>query len=149
MKSRRIATLAMTLLCATGAVASAAPASAAAPTADRSMSAQAFGWCDGRNPNGHTDAKTVRTNGAGAALVELRFSPSARCAWGRVTGGVGSEIWTDRSFNGGATWQGMLGYAKVNSGTTNFSLEYDDAGVVMRACGTIWAGAPIQCTAWY
>ncbi|MFE7757727.1 hypothetical protein [Streptomyces sp. NPDC057429] len=49
------------------------------------------------------------------ASVELRYSPSAQCGWGRVFGNPGTTVWVDRSSDGGSTWQGKLGEVAITT----------------------------------
>ncbi|MER7900720.1 DUF2690 domain-containing protein [Streptomyces sp. NPDC096046] len=43
--------------------------------------------CDGKNPSTYcqSDARTVQSVKLGQALLELRYSPSCRAAWGRIS----------------------------------------------------------------
>src|SRR3712207_3084948 len=67
---------------------------------------EATSWFGGNGPNLYT--------------VKLRYSSSARCAWGWI--GVSDEgspgyaeahVWVDRSRDGGRTWEGPLGYRQL------------------------------------
>jgi hypothetical protein len=104
--------------------------------------------CDNQDPSGNTDGETVRSTTAGSASIDLRYSPSAQCAWGRVFGNIGTAVWVDRSTDGGRTWQGRLGQTTITSGTDAHTTEWDDHGVVVRACADDNNGH-IHCTDWY
>ncbi|MEY9926289.1 hypothetical protein ABH926_000911 [Catenulispora sp. GP43] len=122
-------------------------ASPAAPSIATAAPARADS-CDNGDPSGNTDAVTVRTATAGSATVELRYSPGIQCAWGRVFGKAGTSVWVDRSTDGGSTWQGRLGLATITSGTDAHTTEFDDHGVLVRACADAGNG-DIHCTGWY
>lgn len=140
----RAGALAVISCAALATLTSPAPAFAAATAAVPAR----FASCDNQDPGGNTDAQTVRTATAGSASVELRYSPSVQCAWGRVFGKLGTSVWVDRSTDGGATWQGKLGEATITSGTDAHTPEFDDHGVLVRACADDHNGN-IHCTGWY
>ena len=129
-------------------------AQASAPAAQaQAVAARTFGWCDGKDPaafnSGHIN--TARAKTQFGRLIELRFDTTNRCAWGKISNGsVGDQIWVDRSFDHGRTWQPQLGFTTIQSGRDTHTREYDDAGVVMRACGKAGNRAQIACTdPWY
>ncbi|WP_424640586.1 DUF2690 domain-containing protein [Embleya sp. AB8] len=81
--------------------------------------------------------------------IELRYSTSSRCAWGRITNAVpGDRVWVDHSSDGGRTWNGPLGMTYVQNGSDTHTPAYNDAGYVMRACGAK-ADDYFACTGWY
>ncbi|MFE1292752.1 hypothetical protein [Streptomyces sp. NPDC058751] len=46
--------------------------------------------------------------------LELHVSDADDMAWASIDGGVtGDSVWLDRSWDGGATWEGLLGKASV------------------------------------
>jgi hypothetical protein len=83
--------------------------------------------------------------------IELRYHTNERCAWGRISNGSpGDEIWVDRSFDNGHTWQSKLGAAKINRGyTQKYTVMFDDQNVKMRACGKAGNRRAVACTRWY
>lgn len=88
---------------------------------------------------------------SGGAKVELRYATDgSRCVWGLVSQtGYGSDVWIDRSFDRGRTWQPQLGRRVVAVGNSStYTGLFNDAGVVSRACGSR-PGNPVVCTAWY
>lgn len=104
---------------------------------------------DGTEPNS-TGAWTAKSTTVWGRTVELRYNGTTACAWGRIIGGtVGDEIWVDRSSDGGETWEPMLGYTTVTSGADAYTTQWNDNGLVMRACGTNGKGGTIACTGWY
>ncbi|MFI5698316.1 glycoside hydrolase family 76 protein [Kribbella sp. NPDC051586] len=85
--------------------------------------------------------------------VVLHVSDKDAMAWGSIDGGTTNDaVWLDRSWDGGATWDGLLGKAWIPSGWTGTrTLMYnlaDPAGHrrgLIRACGD---AAGVDCTAW-
>ncbi|MCX4783154.1 DUF2690 domain-containing protein [Streptomyces sp. NBC_01264] len=96
------------------------------------------------------DAVTKKTNMVDSIHIELRYSPSTRCAWGRIyTADPGDQVWVDRSSNGGSTWTGPMGVTTVQSGADTHTPAYNDAGYVMRACAKNDSTGTVRCTGWY
>ncbi|MDD9381362.1 DUF2690 domain-containing protein [Streptomyces sp. ZAF1911] len=82
--------------------------------------------------------------------IELRYSTSSRCAWGRITtADPGDQVWVDRSSDGGRTWAGPWGVTTVQSGTDTHTPAYNDAGYKMRACAKNDSTGHVHCTGWY
>ncbi len=85
--------------------------------------------------------------------VVLHVSDKDSMAWGSIDNGVTNDaVWLDRSWDGGATWEGLLGKASIPSGWTGTrTLMYNlaDPGAhrrgMIRACGD---AAGVDCTAW-
>lgn len=102
--------------------------------------------CDGREPNGTTcaqDARTVKSATRAGRLVELRYSPSCRAAWGRISGaavGDGVDV-----ANSNADSQ----YARVNSGSDAQTRMVNDAGLVSTSCGYQGGTTVLACTGSY
>ncbi|MFJ8631918.1 NlpC/P60 family protein [Streptomyces sp. NPDC093568] len=104
---------------------------------------------DGTEPNS-AGAWTAKSTTVFGRTVELRYSSITQCAWGRIIGGApGDEIWVDRSADGGETWSPMLGYTTITTGNDAHTTQWNDAGLVMRACGTNGRGGSIACTDWF
>jgi hypothetical protein len=86
------------------------------------------------------------------AKLELRYSKERRCAWGLISNVNGfSNIWLDRSSNGGRTWE-QLGRRSVHAyNYDTYTGVYDDAGKLIRACtDTAPNGvSTVVCTPWY
>ena len=146
-----LAAVSCAVLAAFAGPASAAVSTMTSPTPSTATAVAAparYNSCDNQDPSGNTDGETVRTATAGSASVELRYSPSAQCGWGRVFGNPGTSVWVDRSTDGGSTWQGKLGQATITSGTDAHTSEFDDHGVLVRACADDGNGH-IRCTGWY
>jgi predicted alpha-1,6-mannanase (GH76 family) len=85
--------------------------------------------------------------------VRLHASDPDGMAWGSIDGGVaGDSVWLDRSLDGGATWEGLLGKAFIPStwtGTRTLMYNLTDPvnhrrGLV-RACGDAQG---VACTGW-
>lgn len=88
----------------------------------------------------------------GRKLV-LHVSDADGMAWGSIDNGTtGDAVWLDRSWDGGSTWDGLLGKASIPSTLTgtrtlmyNISDPRDHRRGLLRACGD--AGA-VTCTDW-
>ncbi|OLF11994.1 glycosyl hydrolase [Actinophytocola xinjiangensis] len=88
----------------------------------------------------------------GRRLV-LHVSDVDGMAWGSIDEGTtGDAVWLDRSWDGGATWEGLLGKAAIPpswTGTRTLMYNVSDPGGhrrgVIRACGD---AAGVTCTDW-
>ncbi|MCX4546068.1 DUF2690 domain-containing protein [Streptomyces sp. NBC_01565] len=97
-----------------------------------------------------SNAVTKRTASVDSIQIELRYSTSSRCAWGRIySADPGDKVWVDRSSNGGGSWEGPMGMTTVNSGSDTHTPAYNDAGFVMRACAWNDTTTTTRCTGWY
>ncbi|SEE80150.1 Glycosyl hydrolase family 76 [Streptomyces sp. 3213] len=85
--------------------------------------------------------------------VQLHVSDADDMAWASIdNGSTGDAVWLDRSWDGGATWDGLLGKASIPStwtGTRTLMYNITDPrnhkrGLV-RACGD---AAGVGCTNW-
>ncbi|MDX3760840.1 glycoside hydrolase family 76 protein [Streptomyces sp. AK02-04a] len=85
--------------------------------------------------------------------LELHVSDADDMAWAGIDNGVtGDSVWLDRSWDGGATWEGLLGKASIPgtwTGTRTLMYNITDPrnhrrGLV-RACGD---AAGVGCTNW-
>lgn len=104
---------------------------------------------DGTTPDS-AGAWTAKSTTLFGRTIELRYNSTTACAWGRIIGGtIGDEIWVDRSGDGGDNWDPMLGYTTVTSGGDAHTTQWNDNGLVMRACGTNGRGGSIACTNWF
>ncbi|WP_198153994.1 NlpC/P60 family protein [Catenuloplanes japonicus] len=107
------------------------------------------GCVDGSVPDG-AGARSPRTATVLGRTIELRYSDATECAWGRITNGtIGDQVWTDRSTDNGATWTAKLGLTAITSGTDAFTTQWNDSGVVMRACGRPAGRTDEVCTSWF
>ncbi|MFJ9575142.1 DUF2690 domain-containing protein [Streptomyces sp. NPDC101191] len=97
-----------------------------------------------------SNATSPRTASVDGIFIELRYSTSSRCAWGRIThADPGDKVWVDRSSNGGSSWEGPLGMTTVQTGSDTHTPAYNDAGYKMRACAWNDTTTNIRCTGWY
>ena len=86
-------------------------------------------------------------------VVRLHISDSDAMGWASIDEGiVGDSVWIDRSWDGGVTWDGLLGKASIpNPWTGTRTLMYNLADPVrhrrgmLRACGD---ANGVQCTDW-
>jgi predicted alpha-1,6-mannanase (GH76 family) len=113
-----------------------------------------FLHCDTLDPSraGQETFPVPEKNLNGRRLV-LHVSDADGMAWGSVDGGTaGDAVWLDRSWDGGRTWDGLLGKASIpGTWTGTRTLMYNvsdprnhDRGLV-RACGD---AAGVACTDW-
>ncbi|MDH6218101.1 glycoside hydrolase family 76 protein [Streptomyces pseudovenezuelae] len=85
--------------------------------------------------------------------VELHVSDADDMAWASIDNAVtGDSVWLDRSWDGGATWEGLLGKASVPSSWTgtrtlmyNVTDPRNHRRGLIRACGD---AAGVGCTNW-
>ncbi|MFG3343692.1 DUF2690 domain-containing protein [Streptomyces sp. NPDC048018] len=97
-----------------------------------------------------SNATSPKTASVDGIFIELRYSTSSRCAWGRIThADPGDKVWVDRSSNGGSSWEGPLGMTTVQTGSDTHTPAYNDAGYTMRACAWNDTTGNIRCTGWY
>ncbi|WP_322899521.1 glycoside hydrolase family 76 protein [Actinacidiphila rubida] len=127
------------------------PAAGAAPQASATVCALA---CDTLDPSKAAQetfpVPNVVVNGR---VVELHVDDVTGMAWASIDDGLlNDSVWLDRSWDGGATWDGLLGKAWIPStwtGTRTLMYNlYDPSNhrrAVLRACGD---GAGVSCTQW-
>lgn len=132
-------------------VAVAAPAPPAAPRAATTVCAV---HCDTLDPSQAAQetfpVANVNLNGR---LLELHVDDADGMAWASIDNGqTGDSVWLDRSWDGGTTWDGLLGKASIPStwtGTRTLMYNlYDPVGHrrgLLRACGDAQA---VTCTQW-
>jgi hypothetical protein len=125
-----------------------APQAAAAATTVCSV------FCDTRDPSlSRQDTFPVADRVQNNRRISLHLSDADAMAWASIDNGTaGDSVWLDRTFDGGATWDGLLGKASVPSGWTGTrTLMYNLADPshhrrgMLRACGD---AAGVQCTDW-
>lgn len=86
--------------------------------------------------------------------VALRSVPGLRCVWALVTGDWDTQVYIDRSSDGGLTWAGgsRLGNRSVRLGQeTTYTGVFDDSfPYVARACAVSPdANESYYCTGWF
>lgn len=126
-----------------------------APSATAEVNAVVcFLSCDTLDPSraGQEIFPVPERNLNGRRLV-LHVSDVDGMAWGSIDNGVtGDTVWLDRSWDGGRTWEGLLGKASIPStwtGTRTLMYNISDPGAhrrgLIRACGDANA---VGCTEW-
>ncbi|GAA4260606.1 glycoside hydrolase family 76 protein [Dactylosporangium darangshiense] len=140
-------TLAVLLLLVAGLAVAANPAHAANPP----VCSQ---YCDTRDPSlARQETFPVGTLLINNRRIVLHLSDADGMAWGSIDAGTeGESVWLDRSFDGGATWEGLLGKAWIPgtwTGTRTLMYNLSDPSHhrrgMVRACGDAHA---VACTAW-
>ena len=128
-------------------VAAGQPGASAAPPTVRPHAATTVCavYCDTRDPSlaKSGDVPGRRTRPTTAGVIELHVSDTDGMAWASIDSGQADDsVWLDRSWDGGATWDGLLGKASIPStwtGTRTLMYNlYDPANhrrAVLRACG--------------
>ncbi|MET9373832.1 NlpC/P60 family protein [Streptomyces sp. NPDC002992] len=121
---------------------------AGVPDCGSNSGSTTVGCTDGSAPDS-AGARSPRTATVWGRSIELRYSDTTECAWGRIgNGSVGDEVWVDRSVDGGKSWD-KLGYTRITSGRDVFTPQFNDHAVVMRACGKAGDRVEIACTGWF
>lgn len=110
--------------------------------------------CDTLDPSqARQESFPVPNKDLNGRRLELHVSDADDMAWASIDNGVtGDSVWLDRSWDGGATWEGLLGKASVPgtwTGTRTLMYNITDPrnhrrGLV-RACGD---AAGVGCTNW-
>lgn len=127
----------------------ASPAAAAAPVCVLA--------CDTLDPSrARQESFPVPDRKLGGRSLRLHVSDADDMAWAGIDDGVrGDSVWLDRSWDGGATWEGLLGRASIpgaSTGTRTLMYNLTDPrnhrrGLV-RACGDVGAAGGVGCTDW-
>jgi hypothetical protein len=140
-------TLAAVLLVTIGMVAAPSPAAAANPPV-------CAVYCDTRDPSlARQETFPAGTQVLNGRRLVLHVDDADGMAWGSIDAGVqGDAVWLDRSFDGGSTWEGLLGKASIpGTWTGTRTLMYNIADPahhrrgVIRACGDAQG---IACSPW-
>ncbi|WP_327001584.1 glycoside hydrolase family 76 protein [Dactylosporangium sp. NBC_01737] len=111
-------------------------------------------YCDTRDPSlARQETFPVPAVTVNGRRLVLHVSDVDGMAWGSIDAGVlGDAVWLDRSFDGGTSWEGLLGKASIPgtwTGTRTLMYNVGDPSHhrrgVIRACGD---ARGIACTAW-
>lgn len=126
-----------------------------APAAATAATTVCAVYCDTRDPSLATsETFPVPDKTDNGRLVRLHVSDSDGMGWASVDQGQpGDQIWLDRSWDGGTTWDGLLGEASIPStwtGTRTLMYNlYDPSNHrrgLLRACANVGV---TTCTNWY
>ena len=111
-------------------------------------------YCDTRDPSlARQEIFPVPRKLQNNRRIVLHVSDVDGMAWGSIDDGTtGNSVWLDRSWDGGATWEGLLGKASIpGTWTGTRTLMYNISDVphhrrgVIRACGD---ANGVSCTDW-
>lgn len=125
-----------------------------APTAHAASTTVCSVYCDTRDPSlAKSETFPVPNVDLNGRLLELHVDDVSGMAWASIDDGqTGDSVWIDRTWDGGNTWDGLLGEASIPSTWTgtrtlmyNQSDPVDHRRGMVRACGD--AGA-VTCTQW-
>jgi hypothetical protein len=148
MANRYVRSIALPVL-AFAATLVAAPAATAETGGQQSVAAGCYAQtCEGKWPDAlgcDVDATTPvppKTSPEGI-IVELRYSPTCRAAWGRIRNGIVGDRVRVHSSDGS-------NYAReITSGRTTFTLMVNDAGLLAWACVRAEITGTLTCTGKY
>ncbi|MFI5916201.1 glycoside hydrolase family 76 protein [Dactylosporangium sp. NPDC051541] len=128
---------------------------AVAPTATaQAATAVCAQYCDTRDPSqARQETFPLPTLLINNRRIVLHLSDLDGLAWGSIDAGTQDEsVWLDRTFDGGATWDGLLGKAAIPAGWTGTrTLMYNLADPSHHRRGMIRVCADahgVACTAW-
>ena len=111
-------------------------------------------YCDTRDPSlAQQETFPTANMYENGRVVELHASDPDGMAWASIDNGVlNDSVWIDRSWDGGHTWDGLLGQAWIpGTWTGTRTLMYnmydpsDHRRAVVRACGD---ARGVVCTSW-
>lgn len=113
-------------------------------------------FCDTRDPSlAREELFPVGERSVFGRRLVLHVSNVDGMVWGSIDNGTANDsVWLDRSWDGGATWDGLLGRAWIPGGWTgtrtlmyNISDPTNHRRGIIRACGDAF-GSGIGCTDW-
>lgn len=115
--------------------------------------------CDGRDPDLAAGDRVAATSTIAGREIALHFSDADNMAWASIGGAEpGDELWLDRSFDGGRTWElggSELGLTTVADGelsarTAMFNVDDPKARAIgaVRACTGDGGDPDDGCTPW-
>lgn len=112
---------------------------------------------DRADPAGARGDRIAATSTVWGRRIALHLSDADDGAWASIDdGSPNDEAWLDRSFDGGATWEGRLGKTRIPKGRRGWrTMMYriDDlarrAVGAVRACGKAGDRVEIACTPWF
>jgi rhamnogalacturonyl hydrolase YesR len=126
----------------------------ALPTPSRAATAVCALACDTLDPSqAKQETFPVPDRNINGRVLRLHVSDADDMAWASIdNGSTGDAVWLDRSWDRGATWDGLLGKASIPSTWTGTrTLMYNITDPVghrrgwIRACGD---AAGVSCTDW-
>ncbi|MDA3626408.1 glycosyl hydrolase [Saccharopolyspora sp. WRP15-2] len=112
--------------------------------------------CDALDPSKATGDRTPVSTTLHGRTIGLHVDDGNAMGWATIDdASAGDEIWLDRSFDGGKTWDGRLGVTEApegNPGWRSQMYNVDDwanRGIgALRACGKAADRPEIACTQW-
>ncbi|WP_394828075.1 glycoside hydrolase family 76 protein [Pendulispora albinea] len=114
------------------------------------------GVCDGADAAGAAERAVNPHGWVWYRKITLRVRTDARMAWASIENGAPSdEVWIDRSWDAGSTWEGRLGVIKIpangraaRTGMYHFDDPAPARTGMLRACGKAGDRPEIACTPW-
>lgn len=115
-------------------------------------------YCDDRAADQASSDRIAVTTALDDRVLQLHFADADPMGWAVVDHSrPGDRVWLDRSFDGGATWDGgaQLGLTTAPSGVGGWRTQmynnddWNNRGVgALRACGSAIDTGRIACTPW-
>jgi len=151
---------------ATAAVVAAGAVAAVGLTSAAPQAAAAEG-CTYHTPSYGSKPQVLRTTSLFGRRIDLYnhmqnykesdgiWIPFDMCGWAQISNGdPGDEVWIDRSYDGGRTWEPRLGYVRIPGHHERWrtaGFQYFGRlgpAAQMRACGKAGNRREIVCTGW-
>ncbi|WP_162293057.1 glycoside hydrolase family 76 protein [Actinophytocola xinjiangensis] len=113
-------------------------------------------YCDARDPSQAGGDRVPVTAGLSGRTLSLHLADGDPMGWAAIDQvRPGDEVWLDRSFDAGATWEGRLGVTTAPQGFGGWRTQmynnddWNNRGVgALRACGRAVDTGAIACTQW-
>ncbi|MEV8504229.1 glycoside hydrolase family 76 protein [Actinoplanes sp. NPDC051475] len=115
-------------------------------------------YCDGRDPALSPGDRVPVSTALYGRTFKVHVDDTDAMIWASVENGQpGDQVWLDRSFDGGRTWNGdsRLGDTSIPAGAAGWRTamynvdDWNARGVgVLRACGKAGDRPELACTAW-
>lgn len=112
--------------------------------------------CDGRDPSQATNSREAVSVEIFGRRIRLFISDSDNMGFAELSNGdPADEVWIDRSFTAGVSWDGKLGDSFIPSGardvrTVMYNVDNPSNKEIgaLRACGKAGNREEIACTSW-
>jgi predicted alpha-1,6-mannanase (GH76 family) len=113
-------------------------------------------YCDARDPSLATGDRAPVSAGLSGRTLVLHLSDGDPMGWAAIEQvRAGDQVWLDRSFDGGSTWEGLLGTTTAPPGIGGWRTQmynnddWANRGVgALRACGRAVDTGAVACTQW-
>ncbi len=150
IRSGRAVIAALALAAGGLAIAGTAPAGAASPAATTVCGT----ICDDSPVTASTPDRLADGTGIYGRSIQLHIDDVDGVGWAIISNGDPTdEVWMDRSWDGGATWDSKIGDTTIPAGsrsatTTLWNINNGAAKGLIRACGKAGNRDDVVCTGW-